>query len=138
MEEVFVDDMLTEKEYLLLVMKDLQNRITPSEREKLELFRAKVASFGPSSDWSIRLASWNDRANDLDSIVFSSSSSDDDEDCRRLDTDTVCVPVPLKTYKRRHVRVSDLQSSSPIVASVTVTSSSALSDSRGLLLLNLE
>ncbi|KAJ0733711.1 hypothetical protein HanPI659440_Chr11g0411381 [Helianthus annuus] len=133
MEEDFVDDMLTEKEYLLLVMKDLQNRISSSEREKRELFRPKVASFGPSSDWSIRLASLNDRANDLDSIVFSSSSSDDDEDRRRPDTDTVCVPVPLKTYKRRRVTVSDLQSSSPIVASVTVTSSSAPSDSRGLL-----
>ncbi|KAF5782344.1 hypothetical protein HanXRQr2_Chr11g0494771 [Helianthus annuus] len=88
--------MLTEKQYLLLVMKDLQNRITPSEREKLELFRAKVASFGPSSDWSIRLASWNDRANDLDSIAFSSSSSDDeDEDRCRPDTDSVRVSAPL-------------------------------------------
>ncbi|KAJ0735892.1 hypothetical protein HanPI659440_Chr11g0437451 [Helianthus annuus] len=138
MEEVSVDesvdDMPSEKQYLLLVMKELQNRISPSEREKLELFRAKIASFGPSSDWSIRLASWNDRANDLDSIVFSSSSSDDDdEDRRRPDTDTVRVPVPLRTYKRQRVAVSDLQSTSPMVASVTVTSSSALSDSRGLL-----
>ncbi|KAF5788240.1 hypothetical protein HanXRQr2_Chr10g0461821 [Helianthus annuus] len=84
MEEVFVDDMLTEKEYL-----------------------------------------------------FSSSSDDDEEDRRRPDTDSVCVPVPLKTYKRRRVTVSDLQSSSPIVSSVTVTSSSASSDSRGLLNLEL-
>ncbi|KAJ0578634.1 hypothetical protein HanIR_Chr05g0250141 [Helianthus annuus] len=114
MEEVSVDesldDMPSEKQYLLLVMKELQNRLSPSEREKLELFRAKVASLGPSSDWSIRLASWNDRANDLDSIVFSSSSSDDDDD---------------EDHRR--------PSSSPMVASVTVTSSSAPSDSRGLL-----
>ncbi|MFS7988648.1 hypothetical protein Hanom_Chr11g01037371 [Helianthus anomalus] len=108
MEEVFVDDMFTENEYMLLVMKDLQNRISPSEREKLELFRAKVASFGPFSDWSTRLASWNDRANGLDSIVFSPSSSDDDYDRRRPDTDIVYVPVPLETYKRRRVTVSDL------------------------------
>ncbi|KAJ0511496.1 hypothetical protein HanIR_Chr11g0552761 [Helianthus annuus] len=126
--------MPSEKQYLLLVMKELQNRISPFEREKLELFRAKVASFGPSSDWSIHLASWNDRANDLDSIVFSSSSSDDDdEDRRRPDTDTVRVPVPLMTYKRQRVAVSDLQSTSPMVASVTFTSSSAPSDFRALL-----
>ncbi|KAF5797657.1 hypothetical protein HanXRQr2_Chr07g0283231 [Helianthus annuus] len=111
-EEVFVDesvnDMLTEKQYLLLVMKNLQNRITPSERERLDLFCAKVASFGPSSDWNIRLASWSDRVNDLDSIAFSSSSSDDeDEDYCRPDTDTVRVSAPLKTYKRRRVTVSD-------------------------------
>ncbi|XP_035840472.1 uncharacterized protein LOC118487601 [Helianthus annuus] len=141
-EEVYVDesvnDMLTEKQYLLLVMKNLQNRITPSEREKLDLFRAKVASFGPSSNWCIRLVSWNDRANDLDSIAFSSSSSDDeDEDRRRPDTDTVRVSAPLKTYKRRRVTVSDFQSSTPIVASVMVTSSAAPSDSRGLLRLEL-
>ncbi|KAJ0952394.1 hypothetical protein HanPSC8_Chr02g0071721 [Helianthus annuus] len=138
MEDVSVDesldDMPSEKQYLLLVMKELQNRLSPSEREKLELFRAKVASLGPSSDWSIRLASWNDRSNDLDSIVFSSSSSDDDdEDRRRPFTDTVRVPVPLRKYKRQRVAVSDLQSSSPMVASVTVISSSAPSDSRGLL-----
>ncbi|KAJ0619725.1 hypothetical protein HanHA89_Chr02g0074501 [Helianthus annuus] len=143
MEEVFVDesvdDMPSEKQYLLLVMKELQNRLSPSEREKLELFRAKVASLGPSSDWSIRLASWNDRANDLDSIFFSTSSSDDDydEDRRRPVSDTVRVPVPLRTYKRQRVGVTDLQYSSPMVASVTITSNFAPSDSRGLLIMEL-
>ncbi|KAJ0519765.1 putative protein kinase CAMK-OST1L family [Helianthus annuus] len=137
MEDVIVDelfdDMPSEKLYLRLVMKELQNRLPPPERRKLELFRAKVASLGPSSDWSIRLARWNDKASDLDSIVYSSSSDDDDEDRQRPVSDTVRVPVPFRAYKRQRVAVSDLQSSSPMVASVTVTSSSAPSDSRGLL-----
>ncbi|KAJ0681757.1 hypothetical protein HanPI659440_Chr16g0639671 [Helianthus annuus] len=129
-----IDDMPSEKQYLRLVMKELQNRLPPPERRKLELFRARVASLGPSSDWSIRLARWNDKTNDLDSIVYSSSSDDDDEDRQRPVSDTVRVPVPFRAYKRQRVAVSHLQSSSPMVASVTVTSSSAPpSDSIGLL-----
>ncbi|KAJ0790349.1 hypothetical protein HanPI659440_Chr05g0214451 [Helianthus annuus] len=127
------DDMPSEKVYLSLVMKELQNCLPPPESRKLELFRAKVASLGPSSDWGIRLARWNDKANDPDSIVFSSSDDDDEEDRQHHVSDTVRVPVPLREYKRQRVAVSDLQSSSPMVASVSVTSSSAPSDSRGLL-----
>ncbi|KAM0028940.1 hypothetical protein Hdeb2414_s0018g00520041 [Helianthus debilis subsp. tardiflorus] len=131
-DELF-DDMPSEKVYLSLVMIELQHRLPPPESRKLELFRAKVASLGPSSDWVIRLARWNDKANDLDSIVYSSSDDDDDEDRQRHVSDTVRVPVPFRAYKRQRVAVSDLQSSSLMVASVSVTSSSAPSDSRGLL-----
>ncbi|KAM0047213.1 hypothetical protein Hdeb2414_s0009g00325831 [Helianthus debilis subsp. tardiflorus] len=126
------DDMPSEKVYLSLVVKELQHRLPPPESRKLELFRAKVASLGPCSDWGIRLARWNDKATDLDSIVYS-SSDDDDKDRQRHVSDTVRVPVPFRAYKRQRVAVSDLQSSSPMVASVSVTSSTAPSDSRGLL-----
>ncbi|KAM0044485.1 hypothetical protein Hdeb2414_s0010g00353861 [Helianthus debilis subsp. tardiflorus] len=131
-DEVF-DDMPSEKEYLSAVLKELQNCLRPHESRKLESFRAKVASLGPSSEWGIRLAKWNVKASDPDSIVFSSSDDDDDADRQRPVLDSVRVPVPLRDYKRRRVTVSDLQSSSPMVASVSVTSSSAPSDSRGLL-----
>ncbi|KAM0066376.1 hypothetical protein Hdeb2414_s0002g00048301 [Helianthus debilis subsp. tardiflorus] len=129
-----LDDMPTEKEYLSAVLKELQNCIRPHESRSLELFRAKVASLGPSSEWGIRLAKWNEKASDPDSIVFSSSDDDDgDADRPRPVLDTVRASVPLRKFKRRRVTVSDLQSSSPMVASVSVTSSSAPSDSRGLL-----
>ncbi|KAJ0616767.1 hypothetical protein HanIR_Chr02g0094151 [Helianthus annuus] len=128
-----LDDMPTEKEYLMAVPKELQNCIRPHESRSLELFRAKVASLGPSSEWGIRLARWNEKASDPDSIVFSSSDDDDDVDRPRPVLDTVRASAPLRKFKRRRVAVSDLQSSSPMVASVSVTSSSAPSDSRGLL-----
>ncbi|KAJ0538415.1 hypothetical protein HanRHA438_Chr08g0343981 [Helianthus annuus] len=128
-----LDDMPTEKEYLGAVLKELQNCLRPHESRKLESFRAKGASLGPSSEWGIRLARWNDKASDPDSIVFSSSDDDDDADRQRPVLDKVRVPAPLRDYKRRRVAVSDLPSSSPMVASVSVISSSAPSDSRGLL-----
>ncbi|MFS7933244.1 hypothetical protein Hanom_Chr04g00377401 [Helianthus anomalus] len=61
-----------------------------------------------------------------------------DEDRPRPTLDTVRASVPLIVYKRikykrRRVAASGFQSSSPMVASVSVTSSSAPSDSKGLL-----
>ncbi|KAJ0538225.1 hypothetical protein HanHA300_Chr08g0272561 [Helianthus annuus] len=43
------DDTLTREEYFELVRKDMLNKISQSDKEKLDLFRATVASLGPSS-----------------------------------------------------------------------------------------
>ncbi|MFS8024829.1 hypothetical protein Hanom_Chr16g01467961 [Helianthus anomalus] len=59
--------MLTQKESFKLVRRDMLNKISPSNREKLDLFRGKVVSFGPSSGWGLRLADWNNKLNDLSS-----------------------------------------------------------------------
>ncbi|MFS8024823.1 hypothetical protein Hanom_Chr16g01467901 [Helianthus anomalus] len=67
-EESVIDtiyDMLTQKEYFNLVRRDMLNKISPSNREKLDLFRGKVVSFGPSSGWGLRLADSNNKLNDL-------------------------------------------------------------------------
>ncbi|KAJ0578199.1 hypothetical protein HanOQP8_Chr05g0199281 [Helianthus annuus] len=52
-----VDDTLTRDEYLELVRKDMLNKISQTDKEKLDLFQASVASLGPSSSWGLRLAS---------------------------------------------------------------------------------
>ncbi|MFS7952994.1 hypothetical protein Hanom_Chr07g00613441 [Helianthus anomalus] len=48
-----VDDTLTRNEYLELVHKDMLNKISQSDKEKFDLFRAIVASLGPSSGWAV-------------------------------------------------------------------------------------
>ncbi|MFS7931295.1 hypothetical protein Hanom_Chr04g00354311 [Helianthus anomalus] len=60
-----VDDISSGDEYLELVCKDMLNKISKSDKEKLDLFRATVASLGPSSGWGLRLASWNKDLNNL-------------------------------------------------------------------------
>ncbi|MFS7952976.1 hypothetical protein Hanom_Chr07g00613251 [Helianthus anomalus] len=58
-------DTLTRDEYLVLVRKDMLNKISQSDKEKLDMFREKAASLGPSSGWGLRLASWNKDLNNL-------------------------------------------------------------------------
>ncbi|MFS7904847.1 hypothetical protein Hanom_Chr01g00040861 [Helianthus anomalus] len=52
------------------------------DKERLEVFRNKVASLSPSSDWVLRLVMWNNKLNDLKS-AFNSTTFDDNNDDRR-------------------------------------------------------
>ncbi|KAF5797757.1 hypothetical protein HanRHA438_Chr07g0294941 [Helianthus annuus] len=114
--------MLTEKEYYRLVRKDMQNKISDVEKERLDLFRRKVASIGPSFDWGPRLALWNNRLNDLSSISFDSSSCNDNNDDRRPPNVAAVVRQSQlgRTYKRR--RVAGSSSSSHQVLSTETSS----------------
>ncbi|KAM0060117.1 hypothetical protein Hdeb2414_s0004g00120611 [Helianthus debilis subsp. tardiflorus] len=114
-----VDDTLTRDEYLELVRKDMLNKISQSDKEKLDLFRASVASLGPSSGWGLRLASWN---KDLNNLLSDTAAA-------------VTCSLPARVYKRRKVissSSSSIQSSCslPVVtAAIPVVTAAVLVDS---------
>ncbi|KAJ0711511.1 hypothetical protein HanOQP8_Chr09g0324651 [Helianthus annuus] len=113
-----VDDTLTRDEYLELVRKDMLNKISQSDKEKLDLFRATVASLGPSSGWGLRLASWN---KDLNNLLSDTAAA-------------VTCSLPARVYKRRKVITSSsssIQSSSslPVVSAAVPVDSTRVASS---------
>ncbi|KAF5794604.1 hypothetical protein HanRHA438_Chr08g0341181 [Helianthus annuus] len=106
------DDTLTREEYFELVRKDMLNKISQSDKEKLDLFRATVASLDPSSGCGLRLASWNKELNNLSSDTAIA----------------VSFSLPARYYKRRKVirsSSSSIQTSSSLLvvtASIPVES----------------
>ncbi|MFS7963823.1 hypothetical protein Hanom_Chr08g00742831 [Helianthus anomalus] len=113
-----VDDTLTRDEYLELVRNDMLNKISQSDKEKLDLFRATVASLGPSSGWGLRLASWN---KDLNNLLSNTAAA-------------VTCSLPARVYKRRKVisnSSSSIQSSSslPVVSAAVPVDSARVASS---------
>ncbi|KAJ0436056.1 hypothetical protein HanIR_Chr17g0900211 [Helianthus annuus] len=100
-----VDNTLTRDEYLELVRKDMLNKISQSDKEKLDLFRASVASLGPSSGWGLRLASWN---KDLNNLLSDTAAA-------------VTCSLPARVYKRRKVISSSSSSIQPSCSLPVVT-----------------
>ncbi|KAJ0783502.1 hypothetical protein HanLR1_Chr01g0021031 [Helianthus annuus] len=102
--------MLNEKEYLRTVRKDLVAKLSEEDQAKLAAFRNKVESLGPTSEWALKLAVWNDKLTDLDALPVDSSDSDSDHD-GRSDVIPVSQSKQIVNYKRR--RIGEGSSSSP-------------------------
>ncbi|KAJ0623044.1 hypothetical protein HanIR_Chr01g0027391 [Helianthus annuus] len=102
--------MLNEKEYLRTVRKDLVAKLSEEDQAKLAAFRNKVESLGPTSEWALKLAIWNDKLTDLDALPVDSSDSDSDHD-GRPDVVPVSQSKQIMNYKRQ--RIGEGSSSSP-------------------------
>ncbi|KAJ0500491.1 hypothetical protein HanRHA438_Chr11g0488981 [Helianthus annuus] len=88
------------------------NKISQSDKEKVDLFRATVASLGPSSGWGLHLASWN---KDLNNLLSDTAAA-------------VTCSLPARVYKRRKV-ISSSSSSTQSSSSFPVVSAAVPVDS---------
>ncbi|KAJ0462835.1 hypothetical protein HanHA300_Chr14g0508481 [Helianthus annuus] len=98
------------------------NKISQSDKEMLDLFRATVASLDPSSGWGLHLASWN---KDLNNLLPDTAAA-------------VSFSLPARVYKRRKVissSSSSIQTSSslPVVTAAVLVESTCVASSKAAL-----